>query len=83
MVEAEPLDVRELIHTIWELRQASLYMGDASGTQFRCPNCEQMRPFAGENALGYYTATGGVSLVCNQCLLDFRMRRGIDRVRPM
>ncbi len=28
-MEAEPLDVRELIHTIWELRQASLYMNDA------------------------------------------------------
>ena len=82
-MEAEPLDVRELIHSIWELRQASLYMGDASGTQFICPNCEQTRPFAGENALGYYTATGAVSLVCNECLLDFRMRRVIDRVRPM
>lgn len=82
-MEAEPLDVRELIHTIWELRQASLHMNDASGTQFLCPNCEQMRPFAGENALGYYTATGAVSLVCNECLLDFRMRRGTDRIRPM
>lgn len=81
-MEAEPLDVRELIHTVWELRQASLYMGEASGTQFLCPNCEEMKPFAGEIALGHYTTTG-VSLVCNECLLDFRMRRGIDRVRPM
>lgn len=82
-MEAEPLDVRELIHTIWELRQASLHMSDTSSTQFLCPNCEQMRPFAGENALGYYTATGAVSLVCNECLLDFRMRRGTDRILPM
>lgn len=82
-MEAEPLDVRGLIHNVWEQRQASLYMGEASGTQFLCPNCEQMRPFAGEITLYHYTATGAVSLVCNECLLEFRMRRGIDRVRPM
>ena len=82
-VEFEPLDVRELIHTVWELRQASLQMGESSGTTFLCPNCEQMKPFAGENALSYYTTTGGVALVCSECLLDFNIRRGMNRVKPM
>ena len=82
-MEVEPLDVQELIQTVWELRQASLQMGESSGTKFLCPNCDQMKPFAGENALGYYTASGGVALVCNECLLDFDRRRGVNRVKPM
>jgi hypothetical protein len=82
-VDVEPLDVCELIHTVWELRQASLQMGGSSGAKFLCPNCEQMKPFAGENALGYYTSAGGVALVCNECLLEFNHRRGTDRTRSM
>ncbi len=82
-MDVEPLDVRELIHTVWQMRQASLQLGELSGTKFLCPNCEQMKPFAGEHALEYYTATGGVALVCNECLLDFHIRRGMGRVKPM
>jgi hypothetical protein len=82
-VDLESLDVRELIHTVWELRQASLQLDDSSGSKFLCTNCEQMKPFAGENALEYYTAAGGVALVCNECLLDFNRRRGVNRVKPM
>lgn len=82
-MDVEPLDVRELIQTVWELRQASLQMGESSGTKFLCPNCDQMKPFAGENALEYYTATGGVALVCNGCLLEFDRRCGVNRVQSV
>ena len=76
-MEVEPLDVQELIQTVWELRQASLQMGESSGTKFLCPNCDQMKPFAGENALGYYTASGGVALVT----LD-RLRKRVALAAP-
>lgn len=82
-MDVEPLDVHELIHSIWESRHASLQLGESTGTKFLCPNCEQMKPFAGENALGYYNETGGVVLVCNECLLDFHVRRGTERVKQM
>jgi hypothetical protein len=80
-MDVEPVDVYEVIHNLWESRQASL--GASSGTKFLCPNCEQMKPFAGEHALEYYTDSGGVTLVCNECLLDFHVRHGIDRLRQM
>ena len=82
-MDVEPVDVYEVIHNLWESRQASLQLGESSGTKFLCPNCEQMKPFAGEHALGYYTDSGGVTLVCNECLLDFHVRHGIERLRQM
>jgi hypothetical protein len=82
-MDMEPLEVNELIHTVWELRQASLQLGDSAGTKFLCPNCEQMKPFAGENALGYYNNPSGLALVCNECLLEFNVRHRVERVKQM
>jgi hypothetical protein len=82
-MDMDPLDVSELIHTVWELRQAALQLGESAGTKFLCPNCEQMKPFAGENALGYYNNAGGIVLVCNECLLDFNVRCDVERVKQM
>jgi len=81
-MDIDPLDVSELIHTVWEFRQAALQLGESSGSKFLCPNCEQMKPFAGENALGYYNSCG-VVLVCNECLLEFNARREVERVKQM
>ena len=81
-MDMEPLEVSELIHAVWELRQASLQLGESVGTKFLCPNCEQMKPFAGENALGYYNACG-IAVVCNECLLDFNARCDVERVKQM
>jgi hypothetical protein len=82
-MDMEPLDVSELIHTVWELRQASLQLGESGGTKFLCPNCEQMKPFAGDDALGYYNSSCGIVLVCNECLLAFNVRRDVERVKQM
>lgn len=82
-MDMDPLDVGELIHTVWELRQAALQLGESAGTKFLCPNCEQMKPFAGDNALGYYNNSGGIALVCNECLLEFNVRCGVERVQQM
>ncbi len=83
-MDLEPFDVSELIHNVWEVRQASLQMASSTATtKFLCPNCEQMKPFAGENALGHYNGSGGVVLVCNECLLTFDTRRGGERIRQM
>ena len=81
-MDMEPLDLSELIHAVWELRQASLQLGESVGTKFLCPNCEQMKPFAGENALDYYNASG-IAVVCNECLLDFNARCDVERVKQM
>ena len=81
-MDMEPLDLSELIHAVWELRQASLQLGESVGTKFLCPNCEQMKPFAGENALDYYNACG-IVVVCNECLLDFNARCDVERVKQM
>jgi len=82
-MDMEPLDVSELIHTVWELRQASLQLGESAGTKFLCPNCEQMKPFAGHDALGYYNSSCGIALVCYACLLAFYVRRDVGRVKQM
>ena len=82
-MDMEPLDVSELIHTVWELRQAALQLGESAGTKFLCPNCEQMKPFAGDDALGYYNSSCGIALVCNECLLAFNVRRDVGRVKQM
>jgi hypothetical protein len=79
-MDMDPLDVSELIHTVWEFRQAALQFGESAGTKFMCPNCEQMKPFAGDNALEYYNNSCGIALVCNDCLLEFNARRGVERV---
>ena len=68
---------------VWELRQTALQLGESSGTKFLCPNCEQLKPFAGDQALGYYNNACGMVLVCNDCLLDFHIRRGVERVKQM
>jgi hypothetical protein len=82
-MDIDAFDVSEIIHSVWELRQTSLQLGESGGTKFLCPSCEQMKPFAGDNALGYYNNAGGVALVCNDCLLDFQIRRGVERVKQM
>jgi len=82
-MDMDPLDVSELIQTVWELRQATLQLGGSTGTKFLCPNCEQMKPFAGENALGYYNNSCGIALVCNECLLEFNARCDVERVKQM
>jgi hypothetical protein len=82
-MDIDAFDVSEIIHSVWEFRQAALQLGESNGTKFLCPNCEQMKPFAGDNALGYYNETGGVVLVCNECLLEFQVRRGVERVKQM
>ena len=82
-MDMDPLDVRELIHTVWEVRQATLQLGGSTDTKFLCPNCEQMKPFTGERALGYYNESCGIALVCNECLLEFNVRRGVERVKQM
>ncbi|MEE8290361.1 MAG: hypothetical protein V3U27_11615 [Candidatus Tectomicrobia bacterium] len=82
-MDLEPYDVSELIHNVWEMRQASLQLGESTGTKFLCPNCEQMKPFAGENALGHYNDSGGVVLVCNACLLAFNAYRGVERIKQV
>jgi hypothetical protein len=82
-MDMDPLEVSELIQTVWELRQATLQLGESTGTKFLCPNCEQMKPFAGENALGYYNNSCGIALVCNECLLEFNARCGVERVKQM
>jgi len=82
-MDLDAFDVPELIHSVWELRQTALQLGESSGTKFLCPNCEQMKPFAGDEALGYYNHACGMVLVCNDCLLDFHIRRGIERVKQM
>ena len=82
-MDLDAFDVPELIHSVWELRQTALQLGESSGTKFLCPNCEQMKPFAGDKALGYYNNACGMVLVCNDCLLDFHIRRGVERVKQM
>jgi hypothetical protein len=42
-----------------------------------------MKPFAGDNALEYYNNSCGIALVCNDCLLEFNVRRGVERVKQM
>jgi hypothetical protein len=81
-MDLDPFDVSEIIHSVWEFRQTALQLGESSGTKFLCPNCEQVKPFAGDNALGYYNNTG-VALVCNECLLEFQIRREVERVKQM
>ena len=80
-MDMEPLDVSELIHSVWEFRRAAVQLGESGGTKFLCPNCEQMKPFAGDSALGYYSNSSGVALVCNDCLLEFEVRHGVERVK--
>jgi hypothetical protein len=82
-MDLDAFDVNEIIHNVWGLRQTSLQLGESAGTKFLCPNCEQMKPFAGDNALGYYNNAGGIVLVCNDCLLDYQIRRGVERVKQM
>lgn len=81
-MDLDAFDVTELVHSVWELRQTALQLGESSGTKFLCPNCEQSKPFAGDKALGYYHP-GGMVVVCNDCLLDFHIRRGVERVKQM
>ena len=64
-MDLDAFDANELIHSVWELRQTALQLGESSGTKFLCPNCEQLKPFAGDKALGYYNNACGMVLVCN------------------
>jgi hypothetical protein len=82
-MDLDAFEVTELVHGVWELRQTALQLGESSGTKFLCPNCQQLKPFAGDQALGYYNNACGVVLVCNDCLLDFHIRRGVERVKQM
>jgi hypothetical protein len=82
-MDLDAFEVTELVHGVWELRQTALQLGESSGTKFLCPNCQQLKPFAGDQALEYYNNACGVVLVCNDCLLDFHIRRGIERVKQM
>ena len=82
-MDLDAFDANDIIHSVWELRQTALQLGESSGTKFLCPNCEQLKPFAGDQALGYYNNACGVVLVCNDCLLDFHIRRGVERVKQM
>ena len=47
-MDLDAFDANELIHSVWELRQTALQLGESSGTKFLCPNCEQLKPFAGD-----------------------------------
>lgn len=82
-MDIDAFDVGDIIHSVWELRQTALHLGESFGTKFLCPNCEKIKPFAGDNTLGYYNNTNGVTLVCNDCLLEFQIRRGVERVKQM
>ncbi len=82
-MDLDAFDATELIHSVWELRQTALQLGESSGTKFLCPSCERLKPFAGDEALDYYNNSGGLMLACNDCLLDFQIRRGVERVKQM
>ncbi len=82
-MDIDAFDASEVIHGVWELRQASLQLGESSGTKFLCPSCEKMKPFAGDNALSYYNNSHGIALVCNDCLLEYQIRRGLERIKQM
>jgi hypothetical protein len=42
-----------------------------------------LKPFAGDSALSHYNNACGIALVCNECLLEYQIRRGVERVKQM
>jgi uncharacterized protein (DUF983 family) len=82
-MDLDAFDASELIHSVWQHRQTSLQLGEGAGMKFLCPNCEQMKLFAGDSALNHYNNSGGIALVCNECLLEYQIRRGVERVKQM